>query len=145
MVSVMKLLKIFLVLFLSITTFSGCIKVDTKVNINKDGSGTMEEQVLISDAIAQMMSEFMSSFQDSANIPESFNLFKEEELKDKASEYGQGVEYVSGKEIKKDGWQGYKAIYSFKDINQIKMATDPNEKMEMGDSDTGEYFSFKFI
>jgi hypothetical protein len=141
----MNFIKISLLAIASVIFLSGCIKVDTKLKVNKDGSGTIEEQVLISDAIAQMMSEFMSSFQDSANVPESFNLFKEEELKEKASEYGDGVEYVSGKEIKKDGWQGYKAVYSIADINKIKMETDPNKKVEMGDSESGEFFNFKFV
>ena len=91
---------------LSVILFSGCLKVDTKIKINKDGSGTIEEQVLMSDAIVSMMNEFMSSFQDSTNTPEEFKLFKESELKNKAAEYGMGVKFVSGEEVKKKGWPG---------------------------------------
>jgi hypothetical protein len=138
-------------LFLSIISFallSGCLQVDTTVYINKDGSGNIEETVLMSDAVVEMMNEFMSSFQDSAKAPEEFNLYKEDELKEKASGYGEGVEYVSGEEIKIDGWQGYKAIYSFEDLNKIIMETDPNAKVELDQSEgekKNEYFSFKFI
>jgi hypothetical protein len=138
-------------LFLSIISFallSGCLQVDTTVYINKDGSGTIEETVLMSNAVVDMMNEFMSSFQDSAKAPEEFNLYKEEELKEKATGYGEGVEYVSGEEIKTDGWQGYKAIYSFEDLNTITMETDPNAKVELDKNEEGkknEYFSFKFI
>ncbi|GMR25324.1 MAG: hypothetical protein BMS9Abin39_0613 [Ignavibacteria bacterium] len=144
----MKALKISFLVLLPVILFSGCLKVDTKIKINKDGSGTIEEQVLMSDAVVSMMSEFMSSFQDSANTPEVFKLFKEDELKDKAAEYGDGVEYVSGEEVKTNGWQGYKAIYSFDDLNKIKMETDPNRKVEMGineSAEKNEYFNFKFI
>ena len=144
-------MKIHRLLFLPIISFallSGCLQVDTTVYINKDGSGTIEEKVLMSDAVVEMMNEFMSSFQDSAKAPEEFNLYKEAELKEKASGYGEGVEYVSGEEINTDGWQGYKAIYSFTDLNTITMETDPNAKVELDKSEEGkknEYFSFKFI
>jgi hypothetical protein len=143
----MKLLKLTIFLFIPFILFSGCLKVNSNVIINKDGSGILEEQVLMSDIVISMMNEFMSSFQDSANAPEEFKLFKEDELKAKASDYGEGVKYVSGEEIKIDGWEGYKAIYSFEDLNKITMDTDPNTKVE-NQQDSGkesEHFSFKFI
>lgn len=143
----MKMIKLTISLFIPVILFSGCLKVNSNVIINKDGSGTLEEQVLMSDAVIAMMNEFMSSFQDSTTAPEEFKLFKEDELKSKASEYGEGVKYISGEEIKIDGWRGYKAIYSFEDLNKIKMETDPNTKVEnpQDDGHETEYFSFKFI
>jgi len=144
----MKNIKHLFLLIISFALLSGCLQVDTTVYVNKDGTGTIEEKVLMSDAVVDMMNQFMSSFQDSANAPEEFNLYKEEELKEKASGYGEGVEYISGEEIKNDGWQGYKAIYSFEDLNTITMETDPNAKVELDKNEEGkknEYFSFKFI
>ncbi|MCK7525813.1 MAG: hypothetical protein MZV64_53495 [Ignavibacteriales bacterium] len=44
-----------------------------------------------------MMKEFAMAF-DSTKT-EEFNMFNETELKDKASNYGEGVEYVSGEKI----------------------------------------------
>jgi hypothetical protein len=141
----MKSIKLFLLLIFSIIVFSGCLKVDTKIKLNKDGSGTIEENVLMSDAVVAMMNEFMSSFQDSSTAPEEFKLFKEDELIGKSSDYGEGVEYVSGKELIINGWNGYKAVYSFKDINQVEIETDPNTKIESGTLDEKEHFSFHFI
>lgn len=143
----MKLINLTLLLFIPVILFSGCIKVKSNVIINKDGSGILEEQVLMSDMVVEMMNNFMSSFQDSTSAPEEFKLFKEDELKAKSSEYGEGVKYVSGEEIKIDGWQGYKAIYSFEDLNKLKMETDPNTKVEspQDDGKENEYFSFKFV
>ena len=143
----MKLIKLTIFLFIPVILFSGCLKVNSNVIINKDGSGILEEQVLMSDMVISMMNEFMSSFQDSTSAPEEFKLFKEDELKAKSSEYGEGVKYVSGEEIKIDGWRGYKAIYSFEDLNKIKMETDPNTKVKnpQDDEQATEYFSFKFI
>ncbi len=142
----MKLIKLIILLFIPVILFSGCIKVKSNVVINKDGSGILEEQVLMSDAVVAMMNEFMSSFQDSTSAPDEFKLFKEDELQTKASEYGEGVKYVSGEEVKIEGWQGYKAIYSFEDLNKLKMETDPNTKVEnpQDDEQETEYFSFKF-
>ena len=145
----MRLIKLAILLFIPAILFSGCIKVNTKVNVNKDGSGTIEEQVMISDVVISMMNEFMSSFQDSTSTPEVFKLFKEDELKEKASDFGEGVKYVSGEEIETDGWQGYKAIYSFDDINSIRMEPDPNKAIETEDEEIAseeneEYFSFNF-
>jgi hypothetical protein len=142
----MRLIKLTIFLFIPVMLFSGCLKVNSNVIINKDGSGILEEQVLMSDMVISMMNEFMSSFEDSTSAPEEFKLFKEDELEAKASGYGEGVRYVSGEEIKIDGWQGYKAIYSFEDLNKIKMETDPNTKVEnpQDDGQETEHFSFKF-
>jgi len=145
----MRIFKLLILLFIPII-FSGCIKVDTKVNVNKDGSGTIEETVLMSSAVIEMMTQFMSSFQDSTGTQEEFSLFKEDELKNKASELGKNVKYISGEEIKKDGWEGYKAIYAFDDLNTIRMEPDPDEKVPTGteggeENKEEEYYSFKFI
>ncbi|MCH6573809.1 MAG: hypothetical protein IH795_01195, partial [Bacteroidetes bacterium] len=59
----MKLIKLTILLFIPVILFSGCIKVNSNVIINKDGSGILEEQVLMSDMVVAMMNEFMSSFQ----------------------------------------------------------------------------------
>ncbi len=84
----MKLIKLTILLFITVIFFSGCIKVKSNVIINKDGSGILEEQVLMSDMVVEMMNDFMNSFQDSTSAPEEFKLFKEDELKAKSSEYG---------------------------------------------------------
>ena len=143
----MKYFKFFFVLLLPVTLFTGCLQVDTTVKLNKDGSGTIEEKVMMSDMVVQMMNQFMNSMPDSSGKKQEFKLFKEDELKNKVSEYGEGVKYVSGKEVSKDGWQGYKAVYSFKDINKLRMDTDPNKKMELdkgGSKVDNNYFSFRF-
>ena len=143
----MKYFKIFFALLLPLTIFTGCLQVDTTVKLNKNGSGTIEEIVMMSSMVVQMMNQFMNSMPDSSGEKQEFKLFKEDELKDKASNYGDGVKYVSGKEISKDGWEGYKAVYSFKDINKLRMDTDPNKKVELDEGGTeveNDYFSFRF-
>ena len=143
----MKYIKIILAFILPVLIFSGCLQVDSKVKLKKDGSGTIEEKVMMSSMVVQMMNQFMSSEPDSSGEKQEFKLFKEDELKNKASDYGKGVKYVSGKEVSKDGWEGYTAVYSFKNINTLRMDTDPNKKVEMeeGEGETkDDYFTFKF-
>jgi len=147
----MKYFKIFFVLLLPVTFFTGCLQVDTTVKLNKDGSGTIEEKVMMSDMVVQMMNQFMNSMPDSSGKKQEFKLFKEDELKSKASEYGEGVKYDSGEEVSEDGWQGYKAVYSFKDINKLRMDTNPDKKVDVGEGSSeggseaeNDYFSFRF-
>jgi hypothetical protein len=144
----MKNFKFFIVLLLPVTLFTGCLQVETTVKLNKDGSGTIEEKVMMSEMVVQMMSQFMNSMPDSSGKKQEFKLFKEDELKNKVSEYGEGVKYVSGKEVTgKDGWEGYIAVYSFKDINKLRMDTNPNKKVELDEGGSGvenDYFSFRF-
>lgn len=143
----MRFFKIIFILILSTALFSGCIRVDTKVKLNKDGSGTIEEKVLMSELVIQMMNQFMNSMPDSSGEKEQFSLFKEDDLKNKVSNYGKDVKYISGKEIKQNGWEGYQAVYSFEDINTLTMDANPNSKVDMDDGDSGaedDYYTFKF-
>ncbi|HKI79637.1 MAG TPA: hypothetical protein VKA26_13945 [Ignavibacteriaceae bacterium] len=143
----MKFFKIFLVLLLPVTLFTGCLQVDTTVKLNKDGSGTIEEKVMMSSMVVQMMNQFMNSMSDSSGGKKEFKLFKEDELRNKASEYGEGVKFVTGKEVSEDGWEGYTAVYSFKDINNLRMDTNPNKKVELDEGKSeveNDYFSFRF-
>ena len=61
------------------------------------------------------------------------SMFKESEIKDKASNYGEGVKYISGEKVVIDGYEGFKALYSFKDINKVKINPSPEDKMPFGD------------
>ena len=143
----MKNFKIFFVLLLPVTLFTGCLQVDTTVKLNKDGSGTIEEKVMMSSMVVQMIKQFMNSMPDSSGEKQEFKLFNEEELRGKVSEYGEGVKYIEGKELSKDGWEGYKAVYSFKDINNLRMDTNPNKKVELdegGSEVENDFFSFRF-
>ena len=68
------------------TFLNGCLQVDTKVNLNSDGSGTIEETVVMKSEVINMMKEFAMAFDSTKS--EEFNMFNEEELKNKASNYG---------------------------------------------------------
>ena len=127
----MKIIKLFLLNILVTLLLYGCLQVDTQVNVNQDGSGTIEETVLIKKEVIDMIREFAMSF-DSTKT-EEFNMFNVEELSKKASNYGEGVKYLSGEKYSVKGSEGYKAVYSFKDINKLMLNPSPEDKIPFGD------------
>jgi hypothetical protein len=116
---------------LSLLLFPGCLQVHTTVNLNNDGSGTIEEIVTMKTEVINMMKEFVMAF-DSTNS-EEFNMFNETELKAKESNYGEGVKYLSGEKIVAYGYEGFKAVYVFEDINKLKLNPSPADKIPFGD------------
>ena len=146
----MKKLLISLLIFSVVLAIAGCIDVKTKIKVNKDGSGTIEETMLMSSEMVQMMKQFMSGFGADSTNTQEFNLYNEEELKNKASDYGEGVQFLSGKELKRDGREGYAAIYSFADLNKLRFDQNPDSKMPEGveaaeqEPVQKEYITFKF-
>ena len=146
----MKKLFASLAIFLVALVITGCIDVKTKIKVNKDGSGTIEETMLMSSEMVQMMKQFVSGFGADSTNTQEFNLYNEEELKNKASEYGEGVQFLSGKELKQDGKEGYTAIYGFSDLNKLRFDQNPDSKMPEGvetaeqEPKEKDYITFKF-
>ena len=64
----MKTLKHFLLPFFAMIFFSGCLQVKTTVNLNNDGSGTIEEIVVMKSEVINMMKEFAMSFQNANKV-----------------------------------------------------------------------------
>ena len=144
----MKKLKSFATIVLLTYIFSGCLQISTKINVQKDGSGTINEKVLMSKTFINMMKEFAQAFQDSTST-EEFSFFKDDEIIADAKDYGDEVKYVSHNFVKDDNWEGYEVIYSFDDITKIKIDPDPDSKVGMGDGvesacESTDYYFFKF-
>ncbi len=123
--------RIVLVL-ITILFFTSCIRVETVIRVNKDGSGTITENVMMSKAFADMMRSFGESFGAEEEGTQPFSLFDKEKLTSQASEYGAGVTYQSGREIKEKDWEGYSAVYAFTDISQVKLNTSQDDKVDTG-------------
>jgi len=145
-----KIFTTSIMLIISTVLFTGCLEVNTTIHLNKDGSGTLEESVLMSSEVLQMISAFASSFDSTKADSNKFSLFKEDELRADTSKYGSGIKYITGKEIKENGKEGYRAIYSFTDINKLQINQNPNSKIEMEgvefEKDTSnEFLDFSFV
>jgi len=147
----MKKLFASLAIFFVALAITGCIDVKTKIKVNKDGSGTIEETMLMSGEMVEMMKQFMSGFAADSIDTQEFNLYNEEEIKNKASDYGEGVQFISGKELREDGREGYTAIYSFADLNKLRFDQNPDSKIPEGveaaagqEPEKKEYITFRF-
>lgn len=127
----MNKIKLFILAVLFSALFSGCLQVNTKVNLSQDGSGTFEETFLMKNSVIDMLKEFVIAF-DSAK-GQDFNIFNEKELKAKESNYGEDVKFVSGEKLLNNDYEGFKAIYSFKDINKLKINPSPENQVPFGD------------
>ena len=123
-----KILKPLVIVLVSLF-LSGCIEIQTKVNINNDGSGTVEETVMMSNEMIQMLNEFITGFASDTTQPEEFKLYKEEDLKKRETDLGEGVKLVSGSEIKTESKEGYKVLYSFADLNKLKIDQSPDSRI----------------
>lgn len=124
--------KLFVAALLA-TTLNGCIEMHTIMRLNKDGSGSIEENISVRKGVIDMFKEFVSAFADSTQPQQEFNLFEEEKIKAKTSGLGEGVEFVSMETIKTSETEGYKAIYKFKDVNKVKLNQDPSNELPMGE------------
>jgi hypothetical protein len=142
----MKALKVVVLLVLTLALM-GCFESIVLLRVNKDGSGIIEETVVISDAFMELMKSFGGEEEGEEQEQDPIN---EQELRDKAASMGQGVRYVSAEPVKTDRGSGYKAIYSFSDINDVRINQNPGENVSpppMGGEEEGpveEWLRFNF-
>jgi hypothetical protein len=74
------------------------------------------------------------AFQPEGAEKKPFNIFDEAKLKKEAAEMGEGVQYVSGEKITAEKFEGYKATYSFSDINKLKLNPAASGEMLGGEA-----------
>lgn len=119
---------VFAVLLGALTT--GCIETHTLITVEKDGSGTVQERVVMNNMVVGMMqgmAKSMGGEDAETNAPEE--LFSREDALEQAAEMGEGVELVSFEEVEDAGGTGYEAVFSFNDINTLRVKSDPGESM----------------
>jgi hypothetical protein len=146
----MKLFLKFCLIPIVLFSLHGCIEFKTLITVNRDGSGTIEETFLLSKEVTKMIAEFASSFQtDSAEEKKDFDLFDEEKLKLDANKYGEGTMYISGEKIINEEREGFKAVYSFSDINKLTVNQNPNDQIPLemteDEAETEDNLTFTFI
>lgn len=124
----------------AICLFSGCIQDNTVINVKSDGSGTIEETVLMGNAFIEMMQGLTKgmgeegaqdadkSQKQKPKSEESMINEMMEKAKTNAKEFGEGVKFVSAKPAKTQTASGYTAIYSFSDISKVTLNQNPGKK-----------------
>jgi hypothetical protein len=119
---------------------SGCLKVKQLVVVNPDGSGSIVVSTAFPPDTVAMMSQ-MSALQNlggdqsgASAAPATDIFYNEDQLRDAAAQFGEGVTLQKSEKIEKDGTRGAIAVYEFKDISRVKLNTRQN--MQMGEAMT---------
>jgi hypothetical protein len=105
----------------------GCLQVQTVVKVRPDGSGTIEERMVMKGQMAMMMMAMAQMGHEQGDTTtKKGGVFSEEEMKKRAAQLGEGVTFVSGKELTIDDGQGYEAVFAFTDISKVKLSESPD-------------------
>jgi len=145
----MKKIKLFFTAVVILFLLSGCFQIERVIKVNKDGSGTLDETVLMSQQFIDQMKQMAASFgggeveEDKRDESEYHDV---EELKANAAKLGENVKYVSSEPLEVDNKLGYHAVYSFEDITKLTLVENPAEDL-MSNTQTDEEdedLQFKF-
>ena len=101
---------------------TGCIRSATLIKVKADGSGTVEQTMLVNLGLMKGMFGGMGGQQ--TPTPGSMN---EADMRRTAERMGEGVSFVSAAPVKaEDGFEGSKAIFAFTDVTKLRVDQDPN-------------------
>ncbi len=131
------------VLIVAACLFSGCIEDNMLISVKPDGSGTIEETVLVGNAFVEMMqgmgknmNEEGKDKDDAGQVRAGDTAKKDtaaaadmmEKAKNNAGEFGEGVRFISAKPAKTATASGYTAVYAFEDISKVMLNQNPGKK-----------------
>jgi hypothetical protein len=125
----------------------GCFQTEMVVKVKPDGSGMLVQTVLVRKDVMNQMRAMAQSFAQEGQPQEELKLLDEKELKETAQKLGEGVSYVKAEEILNENFEGYKAVFSFTDINKLHIDQNPSGSLPSDDSEKKapqEFITFKF-
>jgi len=117
---------------------AGCLKTDTLVKLRPNGSGTVEQTMLVNteafEGFAAMAGADKGDGKVSTNIPSANDLLDEAKLKEAATRLGPGVRFVSATPLQDGKLKGARAIFAFDDINKINVTSGGPSKDASNDA-----------
>jgi hypothetical protein len=128
---------------------AGCFSSDSIINVQADGTGTITNTILLKTSTMEMLNTFgsVAAGDDKDKKDElaaaAKDPFGETRMRAAASEMGQGVTFQSLQPLKKEGWEGVKVVYAFKDISKVKFNMRSDSAVAMSES-APEVMTFKF-
>lgn len=139
-----------LALLFAAFVFTGCIEIQTLITVDSSGAGSIEETVMLSREIIDMITELQNSFAPDSVKAEPFQFYNEDELRNNAAQYGSGVIYVSSEKLSSETKEGYTVRYEFTDINNLKVNQNPNSRVKLESFEDEaevqeEFITFNFI
>jgi hypothetical protein len=114
----------------------GCLDMEKLVHVKADGSGFVEERILIKrEALAMMQGMAKMGGQPGAET--SVKLIDPEKLAAEAAAMGPGVSLVSTEALSTPEAEGYVARFAFTDINQLILDQNPKDPAAGDDAQAG--------
>jgi hypothetical protein len=100
----------------------GCFESSTVIKLKADGSGTIEQRLLLTDAATDQLKAFaiLGGGNAAGADPTS-----EAQARSLADSIGPGVTYVSSTPVKTATGQGRDSVYAFTDITQLHVSEQP--------------------
>lgn len=119
MVVLMRYVRIALVLAVAVTC-SACFQFSTLLTLKADGSGTIDQRLLFTQAALAQLRQLAS-----LGGGQDFDPVSEQQAREAAATMGAGVTYVSSTAINTSGGIGRDIKYTFTDINQLSLGQTP--------------------
>ncbi len=113
-------------LFLMSLLITACIDIQTLVQVKRDGSGTVEERMLMSGMVGDLAAQMQKQLGDNSGPGQ---LYSEADLRQRAGKMGEGVRLLSVDELRDGKRKGYHAIFAFDDITKVTVNQNPAEKI----------------
>lgn len=121
---------------------SGCWDIKVKLTVKPDGSGTIEEKVMLVDFFTDLGEE------EKSRVPG----YEESYFHERAADYGEDVQVVKFENLQENGKFGYFARFSFTDINCVKVDENFSQIIDLDSglmkatsSDSANYINFVYI
>src|SRR5690606_11955993 len=131
--NIMRMLRV-MALLAATAVMAGCLSVDSNIKVKPDGTGTIEQTMLVNSSAMGMMA-MMGEPAEGSEAPTAETMFSEEKLRADAAKLGEGVTYVSSTPVAQGEMKGVTAIYAFTDFNKLNINTSPD--LDTGDDDEG--------
>ena len=139
----MRHLKFLIVAAAALVT-TGCLQADTLVKVNQDGTGTIEQTMLISEQAMGMMGAMgQMGAQAGEKAPAPDKMFDEASLKEAAGKLGPGVRFVSSQPVAATGMKGVKAVYAFDDVSKLQVSNSPSMPGMTGEGSQNQPVKFQ--
>lgn len=109
------------ILLFAVST-TGCFQMTTVVKVNGDGSGTIDHTMLVTRAALAQLRNFSAL---GGGRGQQIDLTSEDQARSMADTLGPGVAYVSSEPIDTPLGEGRHALYTFRDISQVRISQQP--------------------
>src|SRR5689334_16253359 len=107
---------------LSTLSLTGCIQSVAVLHVNADGSGTLENQTLMTSAALAQVRQLTGALGGNSK---PMDLFSEDQARAAAAQMGEGVTLVSSAPISSPDGEGRTAVYAFRDVTKLRVSQAP--------------------